>query len=134
VACELPEGSGEADGITVLSERAPGRRRQIERHAEAYTRIYEIARGLPSEPPGRALALADEFRGAAEELEKGMGGGMRGAYVEALRAFGTCVAELHRREDWLASIAEAHRRILGNGSAAVVLDAMFASMLVGRDA
>ena len=118
-----------AEALEILSEGAPGRRVHVEQHREPYLAIHAIAANLSREPAIRALALAEEFRSAADQLEKSLGSNARSANVEALRAFGTCVAEIHHNPDWMTEIAEAHRRILGNGSAGLVLDAMFARIL-----
>lgn len=129
IACELPLPGSKAEALEILSEGAPGRRVHVEQHREAYLAIHAIAANLSKEPPVRAIALAEEFRNAAEQLEKSLGSNARSANVEALRAFGTCVAEIHQNPDWMSEIAEVHRRILGNGSAGLVLDAMFARIL-----
>jgi DNA polymerase-3 subunit delta' len=129
VACELPLPGSKAEAMEILSENAPGRRVHIEQHKEAYLAIHAIAANLHNEPAIRALALAEEFRNAADLLEKSLHSNARTANVEALRAFGTCIAEVHRNPEWMSEIAEAHRRIVGNGSAGLVIDAMFARML-----
>ncbi len=137
IACELP-ASGELlqssppASLLALAEGAPGRLKHVLAHAEAYEKISAFALKLTKARPGQALALAEQFRGIGDDMQKSLGSNGRTAGVEALRALGAAVAAISYRESWLLEIAEAHRRILGNGNEGPVLDAMFASMLVGR--
>ena len=118
--------------LLALAEGAPGRLKHVLEHAEAYEKISAFALRLTKAQPGEALALAEQFRTICDSLEDALGCNARAAGVEALRALGAAVAAISYRESWLLEIAEAHRRIQGNVNEGSVLDAMFASMLVGR--
>jgi hypothetical protein len=136
VACELPlahelralQQDASADMLS-LAEGAPGRLAHVLNHGEVYGRISEFARRLVSAPPMQALALSEEFRAICDGLQDALGCNARAANVEGLRALGSALSDLTDREDWLRLLAEAHRRILGNGNDGAVLDAMFAGML-----
>jgi hypothetical protein len=132
VACELPPSDPSDEFASILAEGAPGRLHLVREHAEAYERISAIARALPTEPPERALAISEEFRQACTALGESSDAAARAAYVEGLRALGTCVAAQTRQDAWMSAIAEAHRRVQMNGSAGIVLDAMFSRLLLMR--
>lgn len=136
VACELPSANeisrlqeGASPELVRLAEGAPGRLRHVSQHAGVYARIVELAKRLPRAKPAMALALAEQFRAICDELDDTAKCGARAANVEGVRALGAALAE-SGRDDWMTEIAEAHRRLQGNGSAGMVLDAMFARMLV----
>lgn len=136
IACELP-ASGELllssppASLLALAEGAPGRLKHILEHAEAYERISAFALKLTKARPGEALALSEQFRAICDSLEDALKCNARAAGVEALRALGAAVGAISYRESWLLEIAEAHRRIQGNVNEGSVMDALFASILVG---
>jgi hypothetical protein len=136
VACELPSSgelllSSPPAALLAFAEGAPGRLKHVLDHAGAYEKISAFALKLTKAQPGEALALAEQFRIICDSLQDALGCNGRMAGVEGLRALGSAVAAISYRESWLLEIAEAHRRILGNGNEGSVLDAMFASMLIG---
>jgi len=136
VACELPSKavvSGANPTATHdmidLGEGAPGRLAHVLAHAEAYGRVASFARKLLTARQGHALAFSEEFRAICDGIEESLGKNARGANVEGLRALGAALSAQSNRDDWFTLIAEAHRRIQGNGNEGMVLDAMFAAML-----
>ena len=136
VACELPSKavvSGANPTATHdmidLGEGAPGRLAHVLAHAEAYGRVASFARKLLTARQGHSLALSEEFRAICDGIEESLGKNARGANVEGLRALGAALSAQSNRDDWFTLIAEAHRRIQGNGNEGMVLDAMFAAML-----
>jgi DNA polymerase III delta prime subunit len=137
VACELPDpdqvhklSPDALPALIELSEGAPGRLATILKHATAYTRIVDFANKVANAKPMYALALSEEFRDICDDLEKALKLNARASNVEGLRAFGAALSSITDRDDWFQAIAEAHRRVLGNGNDGMTLDAMFAKMLL----
>lgn len=132
VACQLPdkqEMAGAPADLIRLAEGAPGRLQHVTQHAGVYRRISDLAARLPRAKPSTALALAEQFRAICDDLEDAVKCGARAANVEGVRALGAALSG-SGRDDWMTEIAEAHRRLQGNGNSTMVLDAMFARMLV----
>lgn len=137
VACELPDqeqartlAADALPELIELSEGAPGRLDHILKHADAYMKIVVFARKLVASKPIYALALAEDFRKICDDLEDAIKSNARAANVEGLRVLGVALRNLTERDDWFQAIAEAHRRVLGNGNEGMVIDAMFAKMLL----
>jgi hypothetical protein len=130
VACELPrEQSGDDADIWRLASGAPGRASRIAAQADAYLAIDRFARSLAGRPMSEAPLAADQFRAIAEGIETP--GGARAVNAEAVATLASAIRHHHPdRPNWAHAAAEAHRRILGNGSAGYVLDALFCSILV----
>lgn len=137
VACEIPSEEelqrrypdASIDDIR-LAEGTPGRLAVVLGNPEIYDRIATFARSLRSRHPREALAASDELRKIADAVEDQMGQGVRAAQAESLSLLATYLAREGRSPaEWPQLIAEAHRRIIGNGSPAVVLDALFAALL-----
>lgn len=136
-ACSLPTKEelkqvfpSASDLDFVLSESAPGRLKQMAKSLEHYRAIAHFARSLVGKPGSSALTASEEFRGMAEKLE-GKEGGQRAANAEALALFALVLTrEPGLPAEWAQEVAEAHRRILGNASAGIVFDALFAKLLL----
>ena len=137
VACALPTADvlksahpeATADDL-ILAEGAPGRLEEILRAPETYRDIAALARSLPGRRRAEALVLTERVRALAERLEKTKGCNARAANAEVVALLASWVArDPDANPRWTAVLADAHRRIVGNGNAAVVLDATFARML-----
>lgn len=139
VACELPPQESikvpkdVLPELIELAEGSPGRLDHILAHADAYARIVKFARKFVSSPASHALALSEEFRNICDDLEDALDLNARAANVEGLRAFGASLSSLTDRDDWFVAIAEAHRRVQGNGNDGLAVDAAFAKALLARD-
>ena len=139
VACALPEAGAlrmahpEAQPEDLLlAEGAPGRLEEILREPGPYRDLADLARSLPRRSRTEALVLTERVRALAERLEKTKGCNVRAANAEAVSVLATWVARDPDADPrWTATLADAHRRILQNGNASVVLDAAFARMLGG---
>ena len=137
VACALPP-AGElrathpeatADDL-ILAEGAPGRLAEILREPGPYRELAELARSLPKRRRGEALVLTERVRALAERFEKAKGMNARAANAEVVALLAAWTARDPDADPRLtAGLVDAHRRILGNGNATVVLDAAFARML-----
>jgi len=133
VACELPHAAERAgieasDDLWELAQGAPGRAIRFGKDREVFERLLAFARGLRARKQREALAVGEEFKGIADRLQEDQGA--RAANAEALELLGTALAIYH--PDWhegRRQIAEAHRRILGNGNAGSTFDALFTGML-----
>ncbi|MCB8931972.1 MAG: hypothetical protein H6534_00890 [Chthonomonadaceae bacterium] len=136
VACELPAGEellsafGElAEEEALIAQGAPGALAQIRAHPDAAREMVSLVRDLDAATPGAALAMAERFRAVADALADRLKLPARLANALALEQLGTCAHGLYpQRTDWANAIAEAHRRILGNGNPGLVFDALFAEL------
>lgn len=137
VACALPNRAEvEAQFPAVdpdllrLAEGAPERVLAMVDHPELYKDIAALAKSLPKRRPGEALVLSEAVRGLAERLEKTNSANARAANAEVVAYLATYVARDPKADPrWVTTLAEAHRRIVGNGNATLVLDGAFARML-----
>jgi len=137
VACESPS---EAEiGISFpdatpdevrFAEGAPGRLRTIIERRELYGRLLSFAKRLPHRGPAEALVASEEFQSILDGFQAATQSGIRASNAEALDA----LAIYYARDpacppSWPQQIIEAHRRIVGNGGAGIVLDALFTGLL-----
>jgi hypothetical protein len=93
--------------------------------------VYRWVEELPKRSAAEALLLAEELQSFADRLQKAEKLPPRYARAELLKMVADGCRGL-RPHDWetLDAITEAHRRILANGNAGLVLDAL-ATRLVG---
>lgn len=137
IACALPTTeevrqmvSEVTDDDLRLAEGAPGRVAAILENPGPYRAIADFARGLKTRPAGSALKASEEFRALADALEKISGAGARTANAEALDLLAAFLArEEGTNPRWTQHVVEAHRRILGNGNAGLIFDALFVRLL-----
>lgn len=140
VACESPAESALRERFPVASEDelriaegTAGRLTQILAHRAAYGRIIAFGQDLLRRRQGAALVVSDSLRLAAETLEKSLGCSARSAQAETLEVLATYLArEPGAPPEWAQKVAEAHRRILQNGQAGLVFDALITGLLAGR--
>jgi len=137
IACESPTEeeirtsfpSATADQIR-FAEGAPGRLQQMAKKQDAYERLASFARRLPHRKKSEALVAAEEFQQIAELFKESKDSSVRTANADALDALAIfCAREPGMNPRWTHLVIEAHRRILGNGGAPIVFDALFSSML-----
>ena len=137
VACELPTAADlEAalgpitEAERLVSEGSPGRITQGRSDPEAIEAIAAFSRRLGKRELGDALAAADSLRSYCDALADTRKSGARLGQAEGLEQLGACVRGLYpERADWAEAISEAHRRILGNGNAGLVFDALMVTLL-----
>lgn len=137
VACALPDADelrlAHPEALPedlIFAEGAPGRLAEILANPEPYRDLAELARSLPSRRRAEALVVTERVRSIAERLEKTKGVNARAANAEVVALLATWVArDPNANPRWTAVLADAHRRIVQNGSNSVVLDAAFARML-----
>jgi len=137
VACEAPSEEdlarafpdATADEIR-LSGGAPGRMTVVISKRELYARLLHFARQLPSRRLGEALVASEEFQAICSAFQSADDAPARATQAELLSALATFYArEPSAPQAWTHLIIEAHRRILGNGGASIVFDALFAALL-----
>lgn len=128
IACELPTAPvGDAE-LFRLAGGSPGRMAQMATRREAYLGIDSLASKLAERTPNDAPKVADEFRTLVEGLE--IPGNARTGNTEAVATLAAALQIHHPdRPEWAMQAGEAHRRIVGNGSAAYVFDSLFAAIL-----
>lgn len=116
VPCEAPP---HPQGAT------PGEMEWDERHPDAVAAIRSAAQ-LAGKSQW-ALRASDDVRGAADLIEEAGGLGAREAQAKALERLGREFS-LVGSGRWNARVAETHRRVEGNGSFALNVDALFAGL------
>lgn len=137
VACEAPSEAEIAAAFpdaTVeeirFAEGTPGRLSTVLSRRELYNRLLRFAENLPNRKPGEALVASEEFQAIVEKFQSANDTGVRAANTEALDALAIYFArDPSCPPTWTQQIIEAHRRIIGNGGAAIVLDALFTGLL-----
>jgi len=137
VACELPSREEmrrlypeATDADLILAEGAPGRTAHVLAHVDRYRAIYEFAESLPSRTTGGALVASEQFRTICEGIEKALNCGARTAQTEALETLAIALSRSKQADPrWSQKVLEAHRRVTGNASIGLVLDALFTGIL-----
>lgn len=137
IPCELPRAEAWAAAVqsaepweAAMADRSVGRLTRIREHREVFEGIFVLGQEMATMDPAGALAAAERFRKLIEKLQKGEEGTARGAGADALRALGTVLMKLGFSPVSLQRIATAHRRIVGNVSAAYEYDALFSLILM----
>jgi DNA polymerase-3 subunit delta' len=138
VACELPHHDelrsafpDALDDEIAISAGSPGRLRHVLSRRKDFGAMIGFLRSLPGHSPGSSLVLADEFRGLCEAI--GDKGAARAANAEGLLILADWLATSNSMGPKATHAAiEAHRRILQNGSASLVFDALFTRMMASR--
>ncbi|MCX7799647.1 MAG: AAA family ATPase [Fimbriimonadales bacterium] len=109
---------------------------QPERRAgqpELFEEVFRWVQGLPHRGVTEALLVSDELQLLAERLQKAERLSARQARAEVLKLVAEGCRRLRPTDfDALEAIAEAHRRILANGNAGMVLDALATRLLSAR--
>ncbi|MCW5940504.1 MAG: hypothetical protein KF884_12720 [Fimbriimonadaceae bacterium] len=127
VACELPDQAewAPADEVEATFGGTPGLVDRVRAHRPAFEELWNLLGQLDSAPPGAAMALAERMRKVGEALAKAEGTSARAGHAEALR----CLAQWasHRDPALAIEAVEAHRLVLGNANAGIVIDALMAS-------
>lgn len=137
VACELPSLEDlrslldqPTESEIRLSGGAPGKAKRLRNAATAVSKLVDFSRRLPSRTAGDALVASEEFRAVCDAFEDIEKSNARGAQSYALELLAThLAAEPHVKPRWIQAIVEAHRRVVQNGNAGIIFDAMFAEML-----
>ena len=138
VACELPAVNelhkmfaGLSDDELRLSEGAPGRIHRLRDASSEMGQLARFAKGLRTRKVGEALVVSEEFRAICDLFEKRESANVRSTHAYVLELLANyLVGEADVDPRWVQAIVEAHRRIIFNGNAGVVFDALFASLLV----
>ncbi|MBC8065378.1 MAG: hypothetical protein H7Y17_11140 [Chlorobia bacterium] len=132
VVCEVPPDEAEGDTLWKLADGAPGRVEQFRKNESIYQAFWDLSTVLPARKKAEALKASESLRDLADALQKAEGLNARAANAEALELVGTALR--HQYPAWhraRTEIAEAHRRIIGNGNAGFVFDLLMARILAG---
>ncbi|HLK15250.1 MAG TPA: hypothetical protein VKT78_10625 [Fimbriimonadaceae bacterium] len=137
-ACELPSREEltakfpDADVFTLeLAGGAPGRVARLLEAPGTGEGLRGLAQAISALAPRDALAVMERFRHVSEARDSATGIGARRAQADTLAELGVALrlAGCHHA---LAPVAEAHRRILGNGNATLVLDQLFTTLAAAQ--
>jgi len=130
-ACELPAREDlaahfpAADDFTLqLACGAPGRVQRLLESPATGEAIKNLADDISRLIPRDALAISEAFRAVSEARDAASGVGARRAQADTLAELGIALRVAGAHEA-LTPVAEAHRRILGNGNSTLVLDQLF---------
>lgn len=129
-ACQLPsteeimEGLGADDFTVQLGDGAPGRVQRLAQVAGSAASMREFAESVARLRPREALMVSERFKAVSEARDTATGVGTRRAQVESLAELGIALRAIGCHSA-LPALVEAHRRILGNGSATLVFDQLF---------
>jgi DNA polymerase-3 subunit delta' len=142
LACEVPQEEElrrlfpqATDDEIRLAEGTPGRLAEILNRREMYGLVLDYAKRLRKRSPGEALVASEGLRKIGEAIDDATSCGVRAANADALSLLAVCLArDPETPPEWTQYVAEAHRRIVGNGAPAVVFDALLAKMLVRKGA
>lgn len=129
VACELPDDRRD-DPLWKLAEGAPGRYEDFLKHEGVYRGIWQFAETLPKRNRAEALLAAESLKGIADALQKATDSNARTANADVLELL--AIALRHQHPSWhfaRQQMIESHRRVVGNGNAALVFDALMSSVL-----
>ena len=129
VSCETPT-SNRTDLLWKLAEGAPGRAEQLTRIESQCTDLWDLANSMRGMSPAEALGASERLKSIADAIQKATDSNARAANAEALELL--IIAIKCSQPDWSAArteLIEAHRRVLGNGNATLVMDAAMAGIL-----
>lgn len=131
VACEIaPKLEGYEPWALDLAGGAPGRAIELIEFGAVYRPLFDFGMSLSERNRQEALIAAEEFAALADSLQAARKMGARAADAEALEVLATAYSlSPGKHSKGLKAIVEAHRRILGNGNAGSVFDALFATVL-----
>lgn len=131
VACELPQATPK-DDFDQLSEGAPGIRLRFANNETAYGALVSFAQSLQTRPRIEALAASDELKKISEGIEKTGFGNTRACHAEVLKLLGSYLSKAEQSEPaHVQAVIEAHRRVIGNGNATQIFDALMTQILRG---
>ena len=129
VACEVCPAPSD-DPLWVLAESSPGRHADISRHESVYRAIWQFAEHLPAKHAEGAILASEVLREIADGLQKATEQGARASNAETLEMLGIAIRRLHPGwHEARTEIAEAHRRVIRNGNAGLIFDALLAALL-----
>jgi DNA polymerase-3 subunit delta' len=133
-ACELPSREElavfypEADDFTLrLANGAPGRVRRLLASPATGEALRSLATDIAALVPRDSLAVSERLRAVSEARDAATGVGMRRAQADTLAELGIALRVIGCHGA-LTPVAEAHRRILGNGNATLVFDQLFTGL------
>lgn len=141
ILCPLPDKAtlderfGDLSELeSLLGEGALERVALVREQAVSFEELGKTFSDLRSSPRGAALKFAEQLRSHGETLGEKLGVGTRQGNAEVLRALGRWwLSQDAPDSSELATIAESHRAILGNGSAPAIFDALVTYLMRNRE-
>jgi DNA polymerase-3 subunit delta' len=129
IHCALPEQdchtAEDAEWMVRASNRSPVERERFRTHREIFEQVALLVDGRVEQVPRSGIVASETLLTLAQKLSDATGDPLRKSQADVLDVFG----RLMRHEDcspaFRLRIAEAHRRILGNGQAGLIFDALF---------
>ncbi len=129
VVCELPTDFEENSTMAIFGI-APGRYAEYASHEATLADLARFTASLSDKRAGDALALAEQFRRLCDRFET-KDKSARASQAEVLGFFATATSRhTNFPAEWTHAIIESHRRIIGNGSAPLIFDALFSQMML----
>lgn len=136
IKCELPDPSAFMNPelnprLIAAEDRSPGRLRLIGQHTAWYESMLAFSDRLRTLPRSAALMASEDFKSLCDQRQETFHEAARNAQEESLRVLANLLENDSRGTLIAGPIAEAHRRIIGNGNSGLVLDSLFAQLLAG---
>jgi DNA polymerase III subunit delta' len=128
IQCELPDHYEADEKLLPLLKRlqpTPGQLAEVRENEDFFLQMQAFALGLPDRPLSQAIKISEDFRTICEARRDLADESKRYAYATGLEVLGALLPT----PDFTDEIVEAHRRILGNGNASLVTDALFSKIL-----
>ena len=100
------------------------------RNEAVYRGIWQFAETLPNRRRQEALVASESLKGIADSLQKATESNARSANAETLELL--AIALRHQHPDWHSArheTIEIHRRVIGNGNAGLLFDALLTRIL-----
>lgn len=137
INCELPDqaeleklvGTEHSD-ILVFAGSAPGAAKDVLANSALYTQLLSFLNRMMTASPYHALVLGEEFRTMAEQWEKASPAGQRNTNARIVELLALGVSRLYpTRPGALALLIDAHKMIVGNVQAGLMMDATLTRLM-----
>jgi len=138
INCELPtdeemsiQFAGTPKDLHFLAEGSPGVLTKVSENVEIYWDVVSFADRLVGCSPHQAIVLSEEFKKLSDRLDEAEKLGARTANARTLELVGIALSKRHpSRVDAIHEITKAHRRVISNASANLVLDALIGKIVL----
>lgn len=137
INCELPNqeefeklvGTEHTD-ILIFAGNAPGAAKDVLAQSALYTQLLTFLHRMMTASPYHALVLGEEYRALAEQWEKAASMGQRTTNARIVELLALGVSRLYpTRPGALELLIDAHRMIVGNVQAGLMMDATLTRLM-----
>lgn len=140
VNCELPTSDEMrqlfpdlSPEILELADGSPGTAARIAANPELFKSLLELADRIILSSRHSGLSLSEDIRKLSDKMEDQEKLGMRVTNSRVLEYLAVAVSKRHPgRPEVIHLLADAHKRILANGNAGLVLDSILSKIVLGN--